>query len=121
MPVHVFGDLRLEVREEPRGVIRIDWRGKSNLPNPESVLTPFLGDVTSRASKGNAALEMHFEELEFFNSSTISTIIRHLKKLPPTLKVDVIYNSNHAWQKIFFDALWFFEKSNKLFRIQATP
>ncbi len=121
MPLQTFGDLRLEVREEPRGVIRIDWRGKSNLANPESVLTPFLEDVTLRASKASAALEMHFEELEFFNSSTISTIIRHLKKLPPQLKVDVFYKSTHAWQKIFFDALWFFEKSNKLFKIQALP
>jgi hypothetical protein len=118
MPFHNFGDLRLEVRED-RGVLRIDWRGKSNLPSPENVLTPFLGEMTARATKGGTALEMHFEELEFFNSSTISTIIRHLKKLPPQLKVDLFYDSKHAWQKIFFDALWFFEKSNNLFRIQA--
>jgi hypothetical protein len=119
MPTQAFGELRLDVREEPRGVIRVEWRGKSNMPNPESVLTPFLENVTSRATQSSSALELHFEELEFFNSSTISTIIRYLKKLPHELRVDVFYDPKHAWQKIFFDALWFVERAHKQFRIQA--
>jgi hypothetical protein len=119
MPVQTFGDLRLDVREESRGLIRVDWQGKSNLANPESVITPFLADLTLRATRDNASIEMHFESLEFFNSSTITAIIRYLKKLPPTLRLQVFYDPGHAWQKIFFDALWFVERSNKLFRIQA--
>jgi hypothetical protein len=78
-----------------------------------------LKEVTARAERASFALEMHFETLEFFNSSTISTIIRYLRALPPQLRVDVFYDPNHAWQKIFFDALWFVERSHKLFRIQA--
>jgi hypothetical protein len=116
----VFGDLVIDVDEAP-GVIRLDWRGKSNHRQPDTVLTPFFAEMTSRAVSGSKALEMHFEQLEFFNSSTITAIIQYVKELRDRkVKLTVSFDSRHRWQKIFFDALFIFDKGDGLFRIQST-
>ena len=59
---------------------RLDWRGKSNHRQPDTVLAPFFADMTSRAVSGQKALEMHFEQLEFFNSSTIRLYCSTVKR-----------------------------------------
>jgi hypothetical protein len=114
-----FGDLRVDVTNEP-GNVRLDWRGKSNHRQPEMLLNPFLADVTKKAIADKSAIAMHFEELEFFNSSTITVIIQFVKELREKhVKLDMSYNAQHKWQKIFFDALSMFEKDDGLFRISA--
>jgi hypothetical protein len=117
-----FGDLTIDVDEDAPGVIRLDWRGKSNHRQPDVVLAPFFADMTSRAVSGQKALEMHFEHLEFFNSSTITVIIQYVKELRDRkVKLTVNFDSRHRWQKIFFDALFIFDKGDGLFKIQSLP
>jgi hypothetical protein len=117
-----FGDLTIDVDEDAPGVIRLDWRGKSNHRQPDVVLAPFFADMTSRAVTGQKALEMHFERLEFFNSSTITVIIQYVKELRDRkIKLTVTFDSRHRWQKIFFDALFIFDKGDGLFTIQSVP
>jgi hypothetical protein len=118
----VFGDLVIEVEEDAHGVIRLDWRGKSNHRQPDTVLAPFFADMTSKAVSGQKALEMHFEQLEFFNSSTITAIIQYVKELRDRkVKLTVSFDARHRWQKIFFDALCIFDKGDGLFTIQSAP
>src|SRR5687767_14245968 len=113
------GDLKIEVSQRP-GVVRLDWRGKSNDRQPEAALVPFFKEVTASAQSKQSGVEMHFEELEFFNSSTITAIIQYVKDLrEKKVKLAVFFNARHKWQKIFFDALWIFEKDDGLFKITA--
>ena len=117
-----FGDLTIDVEEDASSVIRLDWRGKSNHRQPDVALAPFFADMTSRAVTGQKALEMHFEQLEFFNSSTITVIIQYVKELRDRkIKLTVTFDSRHRWQKIFFDALFIFDKGDGLFTIQSVP
>ncbi len=117
-----FGDLTIEVDEEVSGLIRLDWRGKSNHRQPDLVLAPFFAEMTSRAVSGQKGLEMHFEQLEFFNSSTITLIIQYVKELRDRkVKLTVSFDSRHRWQKIFFDALFIFDKGDGLFTIRSLP
>jgi hypothetical protein len=116
----VFGDLTIEVDEATAGLLRLDWSGKSNHRQPDTILAPFFADMTSRAVSGQRALEMHFEHLEFFNSSTITAIIQYVKELRDRkVKLTVSFDSRHRWQKIFFDALCIFDKGDGLFTIQS--
>ena len=116
----VFGDLTIEVDEATAGLLRLDWSGKSNHRQPDTILAPFFADMTSRAVSGQRALEMHFEQLEFFNSSTITAIIQYVKELRDRkVKLTVSFDSRHRWQKIFFDALCIFDKGDGLFTIQS--
>ena len=117
-----FGDLLIDVDEDAAGVIRLDWRGKSNHRQPDTVLAPFFADMTSKAVVGQKALEMHFEQLEFFNSSTITAIIQYVKELRDRkVKLTVSFDARHRWQKIFFDALCIFDKGDGLFTIRSAP
>jgi hypothetical protein len=118
----VFGDLLIDVDEDAPGIIRLDWRGKSNHRQPDTVLAPFFAEMTSKAVSGQKALEMHFEQLEFFNSSTITAIIQYVKELRDRkVKLTVSFDARHRWQKIFFDALCIFDKGDGLFVIQSAP
>jgi hypothetical protein len=118
----VFGDLTIDVDDGTAGVLRLDWRGKSNHRQPDTVLAPFFADMTSRAVSGQRALEMHFEQLEFFNSSTITAIIQYVKELRDRkVKLTVTFDGRHRWQKIFFDALCIFDKGDGLFTIRSHP
>ena len=116
----VFGDLTIEVDESTPGLLRLDWRGKSNHRQPDTVLAPFFADMTTRAVTGQRSLEMHFENLEFFNSSTITAIIQYVKDLRDRkVRLTVSFDAKHRWQKIFFDALCIFDKGDGLFTIQS--
>jgi hypothetical protein len=118
----VFGDLTIEVDEDAAALIRLDWRGKSNHRQPDAVLAPFFAEMTTKAVSGGKALEMHFEQLEFFNSSTITAIIQYVKELRDRkVKLTVSFDARHRWQKIFFDALCIFDKGDGLFTIQSAP
>ena len=115
----VFGDLQIDVDDGPEAAIRLDWRGKSNHRQPDTVLSPFFDDVTKQAVAASKAVEMHFEALEFFNSSTISVIIQYVKDLRAAkVRLEVFYNPHHQWQKIFFDALSMFEKGDGLLKMR---
>lgn len=118
----VFGDLIIDVDAGAPGVLRLDWQGKSNNRQPDVILAPFFAEMTSRAVSEQRALEMHFEHLEFFNSSTITVIIQYVKELRDRkVKLVVSFDSRHRWQKIFFDALFIFDKGDGLFSIQSAP
>ncbi len=114
-----FGDLRVDIDRQPGGILRFDWRGKSNEREPETVLKPFLNGLVRQAQQERVTLEMHFEELEFFNSSTITVLIQFVKEVKAQqVRLRLSYNPEHKWQRIFFDALWMFEKPDGLIKIQ---
>lgn len=119
----VYGDLRIGVSvDDAHGVIRLDWTGKSNHQRPDLVLSSLFANVTSRAVTERKALDMHFERLEFFNSSTITAIIGHIKDLRDRkVKLTVTFDPDHRWQRIFFDALRMLDKGDGLFTIHPPP
>lgn len=114
----VFGELKIEVTRS-RDTIQLDWKGRSNHRNPETVLMPFLAQVTAAVGHPECVVKMHFEALEFFNSSTIAVIIKYVKDVRDKgVKLVFVFDPRHKWQKIFFDALWIFQKEDGLFQIQ---
>src|SRR4051812_30453788 len=122
MQRRVFGDLHIDLDEDAPSAIRLDWRGKSNHRQPDTVLSPFFAEIIRSALAKEKGLEMHFEQLEFFNSSTITAIIQLVKELRDRrVRLTVSFDSRHRWQKIFFDALCIFDKGDGLFSIQSAP
>ena len=67
------GDLRIDVSvDETTSSVLLFWRGKSNERNPSALLQPFFSKLLGEAQEKGMTLELHFEELEHFNSSTIT-------------------------------------------------
>ncbi len=115
------GDLQLHVVRSAPNRREVHWRGKSNSRTPGVFLDPFLKRVIEDAGACGATVEMHFEALEFFNSSTITSIIQFVQEMrAAALTLVIFYNPRQKWQRLSFDALRIFEKADGLLRLETT-
>jgi hypothetical protein len=110
------GDLTVAVSELAGG-LRLDWKGKSNAREPAKVLAPFFVEVAKRAATLGAkpAVELHFEALEHFNSSTITALIQFIQTSRARgLQLIIVFDAAQKWQRLSFDALRIFDKGDGL-------
>jgi len=109
------GDLRIDVTESG-GALICTWTGKSNDRTPQTVLGPWFESLLAEA--GQSRVEMHFEKLEHFNSSTITALIRFIQSARgKAVRIAFVYDPNLKWQRLSFDALRVFEKGDKAFEL----
>jgi hypothetical protein len=114
------GDLAIEVVHTGGAPIQCLWKGKSADRQPAKVLAPFFDKVLDAAAAGAVALEMHFEKLDHFNSSTISALIRLIQTARDRgVKLVMVYDQNLKWQRLSFDALRVFDKDDQMFELRA--
>ncbi len=122
MPGLVAGDLTIDVEEiDAPPTVRLSWRGKSNDRSPRKTLAPFFDDVLGRAAAGRRLVEMRFDRLEHFNSSTITSVIEMIndaraKKVPLVIG----YDARVTWQKVTFEALRVFTRGDGLLELRAS-
>ena len=115
----VSGELTIKVSDPAGGLIRLDWLGKSNARHPGAVVKPLFDEVANEARAKEASIEMHFEALEHFNSSTITTLIQLIQQLRGEgVQLTIAYNGALTWQKLSFDALRVFEKNDGMLVLQ---
>jgi hypothetical protein len=114
------GELLIEVTEHD-GVLTCVWTGTSNEPDSLRLLRAWFDTLLAEAADTKASIEMHFEKLEHFNSSTITALIKLIQACrKSTIELVMVYDHRLKWQRLSFDALRVFHKSDDLFRIQAT-
>jgi hypothetical protein len=115
-----ISDLTIDVVETPESVLQCTWLGKSNERNPPEILKPWFDKLLGEARDRRGSIEMRFEKLEHFNSSTITALIRLIQACRKgDLKLVMVYDQNLKWQRLSFDALRVFEKSDDLFRLTS--
>jgi len=118
----IADDLTIEVSEaEAPAPLTLVWKGKSDDRYPGKVLGPYFGRVLARAEERKSSVEMHFEKLDHFNSSTIAAVIRFIQDARQRgVKLVLVYNQQLKWQKLSFDALRVFAKDD-LLELRPTP
>jgi hypothetical protein len=81
------------------------WLGKSRNPNPSAILLPYLDGVVNELNEGDK-LEVNFKDLDFMNSSTVTSIIQLIKNLEKkNITTEVLYKARLEWQAACFKAL----------------
>ena len=112
----VVGDLRIEALEsEASPAVQLLWKGKSNNRHPGEALAPYFREVLATASLRRVPVELHFEQLEHFNSSTITSIIQLIQdSRARSIKLILVYDQALKWQKLSFDALRVFARDDLL-------
>jgi len=112
----IVGDLRIEaLEEEAPAPVRLLWKGKSSNRHPGEALAPFFRHALAAADNRRVSLELHFEKLEHFNSSTITSIIQLIQDARArAVKLVLVYDQALKWQKLSFDALRVFAKDEML-------
>ncbi|MDX2090662.1 MAG: hypothetical protein SFX73_22575 [Kofleriaceae bacterium] len=113
------GDLTIEVAVTPDSVHQCTWKGKSNERNPPEILRPWFDKLLSTVGEKKGSIEMHFEKIEHFNSSTITALIRLIQSCrKANIKLVMVYDQTLKWQRLSFDALRVFEKNDELFALR---
>jgi hypothetical protein len=114
MQTLVSGDLRIECSKSA-GTLVLDWRGRSNDRTPAVTLAPYFRGIYDSAVVENLMVEMHFEHLEHFNSSTITALIQLIQEARTRqLKLALVYKAALKWQKLSFEMLRIFAKDELL-------
>lgn len=99
-------ELLIEVDERESGLLVLNWLGRSASRSPGALLHPWFDQLFGVARERNAALEMRFERLEHFNSSTIAVLIQLINSAQDRrIRMTVRYDANLRWQTLSFDAL----------------
>jgi hypothetical protein len=112
----IVGDLRIEAKDDAaHPAVQLLWKGKSNNRYPGDALAPYFRDVLAAADTRKVPLELHFEKLEHFNSSTITSIIQLIQdSRARSVKLVLVYDQALKWQKLSFDALRVFARDAML-------
>ena len=108
-------DLTIEATQGESGPLTLTWKGKSDDRYPGKILAPYFAKVLDHAAEHGTGVEMHFEKLDHFNSSTIAAVIRFIQDARgKAVKLVIVYNQQLKWQKLSFDALRVFAKDDLL-------
>jgi hypothetical protein len=110
------GDLRIEAAAPaPPAPLTLTWRGKSNDRSPARTLAPYFASALASATERGTALELHFEKIDHFNSSTITAVIQLIQDARrAAVDLVLVYDAALKWQKLSFDALRVFLRDGHL-------
>jgi hypothetical protein len=114
------GDLTIEVaKADAPSRFELVWRGKSNDRYPGKVLGPFFQETLAAASRDACILELKFDALEHFNSSTVGALIELIQRAREAqVRVVIAYDASIGWQRLSFDALKVFDRGDGLFQLR---
>jgi hypothetical protein len=109
------GDLSIVALAKDNIAVQLTLRGRSNDRQPTRLLSPYFTSAVAAAAAANVPLELHFEQLEHFNSSTITVLIQLIQEARNKgVKLSFFYRQDLKWQKLSFDALKVFAKDGQL-------
>lgn len=112
------GELAIDVEHRADESIVCTWRGRSVERDPGAVLSPYFEQLLDSAHGRRAALEMRFDSLEHFNSSTIAALIRFIQSARGRgVPLVLFYDARLKWQRLSFEALKVLDKDDKLFQL----
>ena len=106
MDKFTLGDLTANLDREGAGELRIRMIGKSASREAGKVLAPLFDQALALARSESRTLSLHFEDLEYFNSSTIAALVQFIRSAQEGgVGLEVVYDSRQKWQAMSFDAL----------------
>jgi hypothetical protein len=113
------GELQTRVERLVPGVLQVHFTGKSGSREAGRVLAPIFDKVLAEATSAHQGLELHFEKLEYFNSSTIAGLVQFIRAAQRAgVFVTVVYDARQKWQAMSFEAL---KRAMRPFESAATP
>lgn len=117
----VSGDLRIDATVTPAPPsVSLAWSGKSNARQADLLVLPYLESALDAAAALGAPLEMRFESLGHFNSSTIASVIHLIQSARARgVRLVVVSDPRRQWQRLSFDALRVFVQPDGLFELRT--
>ena len=102
----VLGELTVSAEREAANVLRVMLTGKSASRDAGRELQPVFERLLSTAKEEGRSLVLHFEKLDYFNSSTIAGLVQFIRTAQAGgVGLVIRYDSTLKWQAMSFDAL----------------
>src|SRR5690349_2436067 len=102
----VFEELTINRSEVGADAVQFVMTGKSNARDPAKFLVPYFAEALNTAAARHTAIEMHFEGMEQFNSSTIGAIIQIINAARSKgVELRFVYAAEKTWQALSFGAV----------------
>jgi hypothetical protein len=102
----MLGDLSAQLARDTPGLLRVRMAGKSASREAGKVLAPLFDEALAAAKAESRTLAFHFEQLEYFNSSTIAALVQFIRATQEArVSLEVVYDARQKWQAMSFDAL----------------
>jgi hypothetical protein len=109
--------LTLSVTEES-AAIDVVWKGRSTARDPAEFLIPILTGALNRATELKCPLNLDFRAIEYFNSSTITPVVRLIEEAKRRgASLIIHYDKKLRWQELSFSALQVFHTGDQRIRI----
>lgn len=88
----------------------VRWLGRASHEKPSQTLSRFLKELLVAAMSRGCPIDMHFEELEYINSSTIVVLLLFMKDVQrDELHLRLFYNPEAAFQRTVIQAFGHFK------------
>ncbi len=101
-----LGDLTAALDRRDDGTLRVRLSGRSSSREAGKTLAPLFERVLADAKAESRGLALHFERLEYFNSSTIAALVQFIRTAHDGgVALTVVYDGSQRWQSMSFDAL----------------
>jgi hypothetical protein len=101
----ILGDLTARLDTGTPAILRVRLTGRSASREAGKVLAP-LFDRALAAAQGGVRLVLHFEALDYFNSSTIAALVQFIRATQEAgVDLTLVYDPAQRWQAMSFDAL----------------
>jgi hypothetical protein len=96
----------------------VTWKGRSTAREPAEFLIPILTRALDRATALKIPLEMDFRAIEYFNSSTITPVVRLIEEAKRRgASMLIHYDQKLRWQELSFSALQVFHTGDQRIRV----
>jgi hypothetical protein len=101
-----LGELTAVIDRSAPGQLHVRFGGRSSSRDAGKVLAPIFDEALAGATSDNRVLVLHFERLEYFNSSTIAALVQFIRTAQERkVGLTVVYAGAQKWQAMSFDAL----------------
>ena len=101
-----LGELSIALDRAEDGVLHVRLGGKSSSRDAGKVLAPVFDEILAAGAAERRDIALHFERLEYFNSSTIAALIQFARAAQDRgASLTVSYDGRQRWVTMSFDAL----------------
>lgn len=106
METITLGELGATLDAAVPGELHVRLTGKSTSRDAGRTLAPLFERALAAARDDRRAVMLHFQRLEYFNSSTIAALVQFIRAAQKRgVGLTVRYDAGQRWQALSFDAL----------------
>lgn len=106
METVVIGDVVAELDLGAPAAVAVRLSGRSASREAGKILAPLFDRILLEARAAPRAVLLHFEALEYFNSSTIAALVQFIRAVNEAgVELTIVYDGAQRWQAMSFEAL----------------